>query len=381
MRKEKLAEQMEEKRVKHEYKEKKHGDKAYKSWNIMTVGITAATLIFAAVITIVIDPFFHYHKPSPWFQYPIENERYSNDGIIKHFDYDAVITGSSMTENFKVTEFDTLWGTKSIKIPFSGASYKEINDNVSQILKYKPDTRYILRGLDRNSIFSDKDRMRYEESFYPRYLYDEKWFNDLNYILNKSVLFKEDRKVLLFTANGGTTTTFDEYMNWNSSYTFGKTSVLETYTRPEQTEEKTMLSPQERKQVEENIEQNVTRVPRQHPEVTFYYFFTPYSICYWDSVYRSGELSRSLEAEQIAVEMILEVENIKLYAFEDCFDLICNLDNYKDIAHYGEHVNSQILRWIRAGEHRLTKSNYQDYLEKMELFYRNYPYDAIFSEG
>lgn len=88
-----------------------------------------------------------------------------------------------------------------------------------------------------------------------------------------------------------------------------------------------------------------------------------------------------MEEERIAIELILEVENIELYAFEDCYEMICNLDNYKDIIHYGEHINSKILQWIHAGEHRLTKNNYQNYLEKMELFYRNYPYDAIFSEG
>ena len=47
----------------------------------------------------------------------------------KHFDYDAIITGTSMTENFLSSEFDSLFGVNSVKTTFSGASYKEINQN------------------------------------------------------------------------------------------------------------------------------------------------------------------------------------------------------------------------------------------------------------
>ena len=33
--------------------------------------------------------------------YPLVNERYQNNGIARHFDYDSVITGTSMTGEFQ----------------------------------------------------------------------------------------------------------------------------------------------------------------------------------------------------------------------------------------------------------------------------------------
>ena len=57
-------------------------------------------LIAGMVMAVVayVDPFMHYHKPlTDVFYYNLNNERSQNDGITKHFDYDALITGSSMT--------------------------------------------------------------------------------------------------------------------------------------------------------------------------------------------------------------------------------------------------------------------------------------------
>lgn len=58
-----------------------------------------------------VDPFIHYHKPlTNAYFYPLDNQRSQNDGILKHFEYNALITGTSMTENFKTSELDELFG-------------------------------------------------------------------------------------------------------------------------------------------------------------------------------------------------------------------------------------------------------------------------------
>ena len=94
---------------------------SFKKWVVCFVSLFAAALVLLGSVTVVIDPFFHYHAPLPFLQYDIFYQRYQNDGIIKHFDYDAVITGNSLCENFKSSELDALFGTHSVKVPFSGA--------------------------------------------------------------------------------------------------------------------------------------------------------------------------------------------------------------------------------------------------------------------
>ena len=78
----------------------------------------------------LVDPFFHYHKPLEQLAYPIDSERYQNDGISRNFTYDAVLTGTSMMENFKASRFDSLFGVASVKIPYAGGYYKEVDQAV-----------------------------------------------------------------------------------------------------------------------------------------------------------------------------------------------------------------------------------------------------------
>ena len=95
-----------------------------KRWTKFTIGSTYAVLAAFGLCTAVIDPLFHYHRPLSFLSYPLHNQRYQNDGILRHFDYDAIIIGTSMTENFKTSEFDRLWNLSSIKVPFNGGHYK-----------------------------------------------------------------------------------------------------------------------------------------------------------------------------------------------------------------------------------------------------------------
>ena len=51
-------------------------------------------------ITAVVDPFFVYHAPLEGAYYLVDNQLEQNPGIAKHFEYDSVLLGSSMTTNF-----------------------------------------------------------------------------------------------------------------------------------------------------------------------------------------------------------------------------------------------------------------------------------------
>lgn len=353
--------------------------KIYKIWLAGTLVITITALALLASITIYIDPLFHYHAPLKNYEYPINNERYQNDGITRHFTYDGIITGTSMTENFKKTEADKIFGADFIKVPFSGGRYKEINDNLKRAYAAGKKVRYVIRCLDYSLLAEDKDACR-EDTVYPDYLYNDMLFDDLNYILNKSILMNQTKSVIDYTKSGGQTTSFDSYANWNANYTFGAETVLQTYTLGEKAETDRVMTEEERDRILGNIRQNVTDLADEHPETIFYYFFPPYSICYWDGQNNDGLTKWQINAEKIAIEEILKHPNIRLYSFSNNFALICNLDNYKDQAHYREWINSWMLKWMHEGRYLLTKDNYMEYIESVSEFFQNYDYDSLREE-
>lgn len=349
---------------------------AYKKWARMTIIFIAVMLISIMGFTAYIDPYFHYHSPLGGVAYEIDNERYQNDGISRHFEYNAVVTGTSMTENFKASEVNSIFSVKSIKIPFAGATYKEISDALYRAIERNPDIKLVVRGLDYSNLVRDKDSMANFD--YPTYLYDDNIFNDVNYLLNKNILIEETSATLIYTWRGNTTTTFDEYMYWGDMYEFGKTAVDEVYSRNERCEADNDLTEAEAQMLKGNIEQNVVLMAKENPDIEFYLFFPPYSIYYYDDLHQNGNLKKHFEAEKLAAEELLQCKNIHLFAFEDDFEMICNLDNYKDIAHYSPDINSKILEWMKMGEHELTKETYMQYCDSVYTYYMNYDYEALF---
>ena len=132
---------------------------------------------------------------------------------MKHFSYDALITGTSMTENFKTSEFDSLFGTNTIKVSYSGGTYAEITGNLQTALESNPNIRYVLYGLDEWNLYGGKDLIL-ADGEYPTYLYDDNLLNDTQYLLNKDIFCSNTIEVLDHTRKGGVTTSFDTYSAW-----------------------------------------------------------------------------------------------------------------------------------------------------------------------
>lgn len=349
------------------------------------VAVHMAAVICALVVVgwhvVHIDPFFHYHKPyTEIYFYRLNNERSQNDGITKNFEYDALITGTSMTENFKTSELDEIFGVSSVKVPFSGGSYKEINDNLVTALDYHPDLKMIVRGLDMYSFFDEADRMREDLGSYPTYLYDKNIWNDVQYIFNRDVIFNRVYPMESVRQKEGFVpgvASFDQYSYWMTAYHFGIGTACPEGVSMQEAEEAVHLTEEEKERIHENIDQNVTSLARNYPNVDFYYFFTPYSILWWQALVTDGNIYRQIEAEQLVIEDILACNNIKLYSFNNRTDITTDLNNYRDTIHYGSWINSLMLRWMRDGKYQLTKENYKEYLEQELSFYTTFDYGQL----
>jgi len=346
-----------------------------KKWSVCFLIVTAILLLTAAAMTGIIDPFFHYHAPLEVLEYPLCNQRYQNDGIVKHFTYDALITGTSLAENFKTSEFDSLFGTDSIKVCFSGGTYEEITSNLQQALKANPNIRYVLYGLDEWNLYGGKDLIL-ADGEYPTYLYDADPFNDVNYLLNKELLFSNTLEVLDYTRKGNLTTSFDVYSTWE--YPSGRDAVLASYNRPERTAEASSFTERMDATMRANLGQNLVALARQYPDTQFLFFFPPYSILNWDAHVQEGILDMHIDAMTLASELLLDAENIQLFSFYTDYETVTDFDNYRDIVHYHSGINSLLLQRMYAGEFRLTKENYRQHWEEVREFYSSYDYESIF---
>lgn len=336
-------------------------------------------LIIIGMLTVIVDPLFHYHGPLTNLAYQFRSgERYVNDGITKHWEYDAIITGTSMCENFKTSEFDALFDVVSIKVTFSGGRYKEVNDNLKVAFeKSANDIRIVVRGLDTQLLNVDKDEKR-EDAVYPYYLTNANPFDDVHYLFNKEIFLWETIQTCILTGSGYERKSFDSYANWMANATFGKEFILSNYSRIITIPSNEGLSDMEKQRIRENIEQNILNVVDNNPQCKFYFFFPPYNILWYDYELRNGEFLKNYEAEKLAIEMLLPYENVYLFSWNDRFELTTDLDKYRDLTHYHQDINSQILVWMKDGDGLLNMDNYMDYLARCYKFYSTYDYDSIF---
>lgn len=354
---------------------------AEKKWCIATLGIISFILLVIGLLTFIIDPYFHYHQPLDSLQYPLTNDRqrYVNDGILRNFDYDAVIIGSSMTENFKSSQLDELFHTRSVKVPNSGTTYRETKDNIKTAIQNQENLKMVVMCADLLRLYDDKDLLRTDLGDYPTYLYDDNYFNDVNYLLNKDTILNDIGKVFRHTLSGQTTTSFDEYSNISKNYVYGKSTVDTTYTRLEKTAPNPEAMQSQASYVEDNVTQNIVVLAQENPDIDFYIFFPPYSIYFWDDMNQRGLIDWQFDNLEYAAKLMLQCDNIHLFSFYDRYDITCNLDHYKDTMHYSEAINETILNCMTGTKQQLTADNYQAHFEAVKSFYSSYEYDELFN--
>lgn len=354
-----------------------------KMWLLCWGLIVCITLTVFGYAVYEVDPFMHYHAPkTEKYYYTLDNQRSQNDGIIKHFDYDALITGTSMTENFKTSEMDQLFSCNSIKVAYSGASYKEIGNSIETAIEHNPNLKIVIRGLDMNKFMEDKDAMRLDLGSYPNYLYDDNPFNDVQYIWNRDLFW--NRVYPMLTEQNDPDfesgiTPFDDYSSWRNrkDVVYGKNTVLSDIDVSADTPVQKHLSEEQKKQIKENITQNVTDIAKRHPDVTFYCFFTPYSAVAWKERINRGEVYQQIEAEKYVIELLLKYDNIKIFSINNRLDLTTDLNNYKDSLHYGSWINSLLLKIMKDDEYLITKENYEAYIEEELTNYLTFDYNKL----
>lgn len=353
-----------------------------KKWGIALLVLALLSLCAVGAVTAYIDPFFYYHAPLDFLQYPFTDQRYLNDGIERHFEYDALITGTSMTENFRASQLDELFGVSSVKVCFNGSTYQELSDNLRRALEYNPDIRLVLFGLDSWFLQETPGAMRTDVA-YPTYLYDNRLFNDVSYVLNKDVLFRHSIHVLGYTLQGGVTTSFDEYSFWCTApeTMLGKEIVMGKTSRKPASVAQEPLSQQNRERIVSYFTDNAVALARAYPDTEFLYFFPPVSILYWDDLDRMGMRELQLESLELVSRLLLAEDNIRLFSFFDDFETITNLDHYADMAHYGDHINGLLLERMARGEGELNLDNYREHWRKISDFYGSYDYDSIYEEA
>ncbi|QQO10193.1 hypothetical protein [Breznakiella homolactica] len=357
-------------------KEKTYDFIAYKRWSISALIIICSLLFLCAITIIVVDPFFQYHGSIKHIYYGLDNQSYQNPGIVKNFTYDSLITGTSMTENFKISWFEKLENLNTIKVPYSGGHSKNFAVILNMAFKSNADIRQIYLGLDGQYIFFLGPDTTANPL--PYYLYDENPFNDVSYILNKTVLIEKAFRNIFCSLKNLPSTTFDDYSSWQEYYTldFDMHKVIDIYNFNVSAAEKNNDINYYLINAEMNLDQNFLPIIKTQENTKFVLFDPPYSLLYWYRLLHHGYLNDYMEAKEYVARTLLQYENVEYYLFNE-ERIITNLYNYKDDTHYSQDVNHFMAECFSSKQYLLTTENYLKEFANLKEILVNFDYSLF----
>lgn len=325
-------------------------------------------LLLACVLAVVVfDPFFQYHKPLKGLKAVLTDKEYQCVGSLKTFDYDSVIAGSSVSENYNNGWFDQGFGCKSIKAIRSYGATADLCYLLDIAFEHQ-DLKYVFYNLDPSALEADPETT-YELTGCPMYLYDDNYVNDVRYWLNKGVLMEKIPYLIANSLMGD----YDENnsYNWAQWKEFNSDMILGLYIRKPFVSE---MKPRDYYEdlLRKNLDLLTDRITA-HPETEFYIFVPPYSMLWWDNIYREGDTEAYLYNMEQAMKTLLAYENVKMFYFQNDREIITDLENYMDILHFSPEINRYICDSLIAGKRQVNSENYAEEIRSM----RDLAYETV----
>lgn len=331
-----------------------------------TLCFTGILLVAIVIVVYLLDPFFHYHKPYFNLTPYVDSQLNQNPGIAEYFDYDSVIIGSSMTDNFTASKFDTCFDCKTVKLSYEAIRTGNMKWMFEKVFSTH-DVKNVFLGLDLDPFVDTVGNYYFP---IPEYLYDENMFNDVNYIFNKEVLLK-CCKLLLFNLQSKPSNIDDAY-KWDAE--FSRKAAMKSVTWDLHARAKRAEMGEKLNNTKVNFENNVEPYIKVNPDTTFYVFFPPYNLLWWNMKMADGQLENYLEVEKYLIESLIKYPNVRLYGIQSIENIVTNLDYYKDYNHYSPEINDEIMEIMSGTEYLLNEENYENYLNKFEKLIREFDY-------
>lgn len=295
-------------------------------------------LIITALFVVVMDPYYHFHGPLNGMKAVLYEPEYQVIGTINNFQYDGIILGSSVAENFDNEWFDNGFGCKTIKGIKKSGTTAYLLYFLDEAYK-SHELNYVFYSLDVSALLAEY-KYDLEQDGMPVYLYDDNIFNDIEYIFNKDIIF-EKIPYMLARSHSSDYKEGESY-NWAKYKTFSEDIARSNYEEPDYAEISQELKEEYLVNIKTNVEEIENRV-KQHPETEYIFWIPPYSKLWKERTERLGEMEISRYGIDYARDTLEKYQNVKFYSFLDEEEITDNLNNYMDPVHYSQDINYYIF--------------------------------------
>ncbi|MEE3775926.1 hypothetical protein V2I28_00310 [Campylobacter sp. CX2-4080-23] len=332
--------------------------------------IALATILFGFIY--IYDPLQIFHKS--FFGKPrfFGEMRLGARGIIEHYDYDSYIIGTSMLQNTSAKEANQKISGNFVNISPAASSIAERAIILNFLFKHKK-PKNIIYSLD-----AFTDEMRGKINF--KLLYDDSKLNDLEAYLNDRFLIciltlsKDEKCVgkpdietaLQWYREEKHQQRLGGFANW-IKYNPDELKKFDLFNLKPVIFDDNLMDITKQKKF---LSQFTLPFIKDNSQTKFYLILPPYSRFHF-RVFPSAFMERKKVVLWL-LEQIRDLDNVKIYAFDD-LDYPDDIANYAgDTIHYAQDMNSLELSAIKDKRHILTLDNAKSYFDKVEQKIKSY---------
>lgn len=339
---------------------------------LITILFFIIPICIATVLMYIIDPFFHWHKPFDGVPYTIREDVYVDPGILRNYDYDSVLIGSSLAALMEPSILDEKLGTKTVKATINGGTVKNGIFLMDYALANNPKLKNIVYSLDYAAISGDPNA---DARALPEYLYDKNPLNDFEYVLNKDILYNNILPLFDESRKSEQCIDFDSAFGFDKYVRFAKNNVLEEMSDdlPENAVKREgvtleynefqnrLMDVEADANVVANLQENLLSYIRSNPNINFTFYMAPRPIVYWYQNSAENDVIQMAGNLQYIFYELDSLDNVKLYFFYNDKSMY-DLYRFCDSIHFDRNVGRMMFKEICKDDSqaRVTYDNAQD---------------------
>ncbi|CAJ99973.1 hypothetical protein [Helicobacter acinonychis] len=354
----------------------------YKKQTLIIVSFCLSLFIGVGLFNYAIDPFLYFRKA----KYPIDwHERVGGsllpfEGVVKHYSYDSLLIGSSISLNFNLKDIHNLLGLKKpIKLTASGINIKEVLPLLSFAFKHQPvDTIAMDLALLRWGSSHKRSKYFFEYPYFIGsfvYLYNFRVFENAffyfstNYLKIKEKSFcKLDSwlQVYDFCNSVLNRYDFDFMFNHNNPYDYTLHNVKKSYLSALKNPNELVWDEEGTHKVTKQLEDFI----QQHRDKHFILWTRTDSLLKY-KVPSHTILINNLNIIHNALKTLLKYPNVEIHDLRT-MPFTKEIERYKDIGHYDPIGSKEVLQAIASKKYLLNQNNIDAFNQKLIQMIENY---------
>lgn len=341
---------------------------SYKRFLAVVSVSTILLLLVIGLASYIVDPFFQFRVKND--NHYFLNPWLVNGGLAKNYDYNTVILGSSMVQNYDLSVLRKKDSSvRPVKLSSGGMNNEEMKYLYSFVKK--DSVKSFIINIDVPQL-----NLGFEEVRFPKFLYDNTFKNKMEYLYGYETcirfipidialsLYLKNKDVESLSPTYRMKTDIDQIGNNSHQNIYDADYVKDMYLSGR------TVSVQNLEGIHERMHQKLDTLLAcmdldnyKHIEYTF--VLSPYSALYWYHTRKEGYYNQFLDFIYYLNESVGKHDNAKLMFFFD-LDEILDLNYYTDVSHFNPSLSNKVLDNVYNPEYELNASNIDYKIQRLD---------------